>query len=313
MRSAVLFLVFNRPDTTQQVFEAIRAARPPRLYVAADGPRLYKEGESEKCQQVRDIATAVDWPCEVKTLFREQNLGCKMGVSGGISWFFEHEEEGIILEDDVLPVPGFFRFCDELLEKYRHDPRVAMVSGNNNIAPATAQQKDSYFFTVHNLIWGWATWRRSWQHYDVTMRDWPQWRDAGGLEKTCGYGPFIVYWSNIFDKSHAGLIDTWDYQWAYTCWKLGGLTALSRNNLTDNLGFRPDATHTAYAVPDYIRLSPPADLEFPLRHPATLAVQPELEALIQQNRFLVPRHWRLMRLVQRVGFLKQIHQWLRQR
>ena len=114
MRSAVLFLVFNRPVTTQQVFEAIAAARPPRLYVAADGPRAGRPGETELCAEVRRIATAVDWPCEVRTLFREENLGCRRAVSGGINWFFEQEEEGIIIEDDVLPVPSFFDYCDEL-------------------------------------------------------------------------------------------------------------------------------------------------------------------------------------------------------
>jgi hypothetical protein len=128
MHTAVLFLVFNRPDPTRRVFDAIRAARPARLYVAADGPRADRAGEAERCAEVRAMATAVDWPCEVLTLFRDANLGCKRGVAEGIDWFFAHEAEGIILEDDVLPHPSFFAYCATLLERYRTVPRPAMYS-----------------------------------------------------------------------------------------------------------------------------------------------------------------------------------------
>lgn len=172
MHSAVLFLVFNRPDTTRQVLDSIRQARPPRLYVAADGAREDRPGERERCERVRGIATDVDWPCEVHTLFRARNLGCKTAVSGGISWFFEQEEEGIILEDDVLPDQSFFVFCEELLERYRHEAKVTMISGDyfhgNNHQPTA-----SYFFSRYTHIWGWASWRRAWQHYDREMAQWP--------------------------------------------------------------------------------------------------------------------------------------------
>ena len=133
MKSPILFLVFNRPATTQAVFEIIRQAKPPKLYISADGPRKDRLGESEKCEKVRSIATDVDWDCEVKTLFREENLGCKQSVSSSIDWFFQHEPEGIILEDDILPLPCFFDFCDELLEKYRHK-NVSMITGDNLVA-----------------------------------------------------------------------------------------------------------------------------------------------------------------------------------
>ena len=130
-KTAVLFLVFNRPDTTIKVFEKIREAKPSRLYVAADGPREGYSDEKKKVMKVRKIATNVDWPCEVKTLFRDKNLGCKKGVGTAIKWFFEHEEQGIILEDDCLPDPSFFRFCEELLEEYRHNTKIMLVSGQN--------------------------------------------------------------------------------------------------------------------------------------------------------------------------------------
>src|SRR5690606_34245197 len=130
INTPILFLIFSRQDTTRREFEAIRAAHPRQVFIAADGPRPHKEGEAERCEECRKIASEVDWPCEVHTLFREENLGCGRAVSGAITWFFEHVEEGIILEDDTLPGPGFFRFCSELLERYRHDTRVMAVSGS---------------------------------------------------------------------------------------------------------------------------------------------------------------------------------------
>ncbi len=271
MQSAVLFLIFNRPDTTQQVFEAIRAAKPPRLYVAADGARQNREGEFMRCEEVRKIATTVDWPCEVKTLFRNKNLGCNLGPFGGISWFFENEEEGIILEDDVLPIPSFFEYCDDLLERYRHDLKVGVISGCNLVSKRF-KPAESYFFSRYNHVWGWASWRRAWQHYDVTMHNWPEWRDKGGLKSISdGNKLFESYWSAIFDTAYRGNVDSWDYQWTFSCWYHGMVTALPANNQTYNLGFgHSDAVHTTGDIPAYIKESIPEPLIIPLIHPKTV-------------------------------------------
>ena len=158
LKTALLFLVFNRPDTTRQVFEAIRRAKPPRLYVAADGPREGKFGEVERVEEVRIIATAVDWPCEVKTLFRDKNLGCKKGVSSAITWFFEQEEQGIILEDDCLPNRSFFYFCEELLNLYKQNEKIYMISGYNSQGQWRVESQD-YFFSYLAGISARATWR----------------------------------------------------------------------------------------------------------------------------------------------------------
>lgn len=244
LQTAVLFLVFNRPDTTAQVFEAIRKAKPPRLYVAADGPRANRDGEAERVARVREIATAVDWQCEVNTLFREENLGCKYAVSGGITWFFEHEEQGIILEDDCLPHPDFFVFCEKMLDRYAADERVAVVTGNN-FQHDHKRGDASYYFSKYNHCWGWAAWRRAWQQYQGRLPFWPEWsQSADWHEKT----PDPVerrYWGKIFKRVRAGQIDSWAYPWTASIWFHGGLTATPNVNLVSNIGFGPDSTHTA--------------------------------------------------------------------
>ncbi len=279
MRSAVLFLVFNRPDTTRRVFEAIRAAKPTRLYVAADGPRTTHTGEKDRCEEVRRIASAVDWPCHVQTLFREANLGCKLGVSSGIDWFFANEKEGIILEDDVLPLPSFFPYCDELLEKYRDNEKIAMVSGCNLISHRFSP-RESYFISQNIHIWGWASWRRAWRHYDVSMNSWPQWRNQGGLSKMFPKNRLAVrYWSDMYDSAHGGKIATWDWQWHYACWSVGALSVLPANNLIQNLGFGSEATHTPGRIPSYLIQSAPMELGFPLIHPKSLEPNPTADML----------------------------------
>jgi len=283
MMSPVLFLVFNRPETTRRVFAAIRAARPPKLYVAADGPRPGRTGEPERCIEVRRIATSVDWPCEVKTLFRESNLGCKMGVSGGISWFFEHEPQGIILEDDVLPMPSFFDYCEDLLTRYRDDERVTMISGCNLIADSL-RGDESYFFARSCHIWGWASWRRAWRHYDVRMPAWPAWRDGGGLKALADGNPlFEFYWRHKFNSCYGGGENTWDYQWTFACWRAGGLSAIPAVNQVQNLGFGDDATHMTAGTPEYVTGCPAQPLGLPLIHPNAVFRQPTADALLMSR------------------------------
>ena len=280
MRSPVLLLVFNRPETTARVFEAVRAARPPRLYVAADGPRPGRQDDAARCAEARRVATAVDWPCEVKTLFREGNLGCGLGPAGGIDWFFENEGEGIILEDDILPLPSFFPYCDELLERFRHDDRVGAIAGSNPISYRSTTP-DSYFFSRHVRIWGWATWRRAWKHYDFHMRAWPEWRDQGGLASISdGSRRFESYWRQIFERTSRGDVDWWDYQWFFACWRMGMLGVIPAENQIRNLGFGAGGTHTLQGQPAYWRRSVPRALTLPLRHPPQVARDPAVDRLI---------------------------------
>jgi hypothetical protein len=221
----------------------------------------------------------------VKTRYRETNLGCKRGVADGVSWFFAEEPEGIILEDDVLPLPTFFSFCDEMLERFRDDDRVAMVTGCNLIS-SHFRAEHSYFFSRYNHIWGWASWRRVWRHYDVDMRGWRSWRDSNGLSRWSGGDEFFSsYWNYTLSAAHAGNIDTWDYQWTFTCWRLGGLTVAPAVNQTSNLGFGSDATHTTAEAPQYVIDSPAVPLEFPLKHPDSVERSLRADRLIDEKVF----------------------------
>jgi hypothetical protein len=237
-------LVFNRPGTTQEVFQAIRRVRPRRLYIAADGARPNRIGETEKVQAVRDLLlTGVDWECDVRTLFRDTNLGCKLAVSSAIDWFFTQEEEGIILEDDTVPCDQFFSFCSELLERYRTDSRIAMIAGAN-FSERASMQKESYFFSRLSQIWGWATWRRAWQLYDRDMASWPDFQSSGAFERLDIDPRIKAYVKPTFDLAAANRIDTWDYQWSYTVLSNKLYVAVPGANLVRNIGFDADATHT---------------------------------------------------------------------
>lgn len=243
-QTAVLFLVFNRPETTKQVFEAIRQAKPPRLYVAADGPRASREGEFERVVQVRQIATAVDWPCEVKTLFRDGNLGCKKAVSEAITWFFEYETQGIILEDDCLPTQSFFTYCEQLLDRYKYNDDVYIISGDGRVASGLRFSADpDYVYCKYPLIWGWATWRRVWEKYDVNISEWPATKNTI-INKISKINRSKDFWLKTFNNLHEGRIDTWDYQLTYLLIKDDALAVIPTKNQIKNIGFGEDATHT---------------------------------------------------------------------
>ncbi len=264
----VLFLIFNRPDTTQRVFNEIRKAAPPKLFVSADGPRENKPGEFEKCQATRDIIKHVDWDCEVFTNFRDKNSGCKIAVSSGISWFYENVEEGIILEDDCLPCLSFFRFCEELLEKYRDDERIMQIGGTN-LLNGWQRDDSSYYFSQYGAIWGWASWRRAWKHYDVNMKLWPEVKAKKMFFDWFDHKREIQFWLNIYDKVYLGQIDTWDYQWDFAKRINLGLGIVPKVNLVSNIGFREDATHTKDKKHAFAELEC-LNIEFPLRYPKVL-------------------------------------------
>lgn len=240
MTPPILFIVFNRPETTARVFEKIRQARPSRLYVAADGPRAEYPTDKHKCEAVRKIATAVDWPCDVQILLRPENLGCMKGVSGGIDWFFAHEKSGIVLEDDIVPTPAFFSFCENMLEEYRDNSNIYAISGIN-IVPRKSGPK-GHFQSRYFQAWGWAGWADRWNEMDITL---PDFREK--LSKARKQGK-IKWWEAkrwrgfVASALRAGY--TWDYQWMFFILTRGGGVIRPTANLIKNIGFGEDATHT---------------------------------------------------------------------
>ncbi len=264
MKTPVALIIFNRPDTTERVFLEIAKARPPKLLVVADGPRVDRPGEIEKCNASRAIIDRIDWPCEVLTNYSEINLGCKNRVSSGIDWVFSQVEEAIILEDDCLPEASFFQFCEEMLERYRHDERIGMISGTNFLDNKIAID-DSYYFSKYMTIWGWATWRRAWKNNDVTIKYWPKLKADRFLDSRINSKDERSYWYRAFDRVHSGAIDTWDYQWVLCNWIQCRLSIVPSVNLISNIGFRSDATHTAGMSIYSSKKRVP--LIFPLRHP----------------------------------------------
>ncbi len=261
LSTPVAFLIFNRPDLTEIVFQAIRQAKPKKLLVVADGPRFSEE--VEKCEKARAFIEKIDWDCEVLTNFSEKNLGCKRRVSSGLNWVFSEVEEAIILEDDCLPIPSFFYFCQTLLEHYREDERVMHISGDN-FQSGQRRTEYSYYFSKYAHIWGWASWRRAWQHYDVEMKTWSEYKKLNLIRSLCEDAYEQKYWIDIFDRVFSGAVDTWDYQWLYACWSQNGLSILPDSNLVSNIGFGIDATHVSGESP-WARL-PVSDI-WEIKHP----------------------------------------------
>jgi len=204
----------------------------------------------------------------MKTNFAEENLGCKKRMASGIDWVFSQVEEAILLEDDCVPCPDFFRFCSELLIRYRNDPKIVHIAGTNFQA-GRLRGDASYYFSRFVHIWGWASWRRAWQHYDVAMRSWPQATQEKWLSKLYSDPIEREFWNDNFDRVHAGKIDTWDYQWAYACWRTDGIGIIPNMNLVTNIGAGPDATHTKGPVGS---LEVPTGTLGELRHPQEILV-----------------------------------------
>lgn len=242
VKTPVLFIIFNRPETTRRVFDVIRKYKPTELYIAADGPREGKLGEKEKCEEARKITEKINWPCKVKRLYRDRNLGCKYGPYTAINWFFENVEEGIILEDDCFPDISFFDFCHNLLRKYRNNSKIMHITGDNfQNGIHRGESGASYYFSKYPNTWGWATWRRAWKNYsikiDTSNKKYSNWFSGMKLLEK-------IYWASQFYCVNSNLLDAWDYQWLFTVLSNKSLCVVPNVNLVKNIGDGQDATHT---------------------------------------------------------------------
>lgn len=258
MTSPVVLLIFNRPDLTERVFAAVRAAQPSRLLVVADGPRPTHPGDERLCAAARAVTDDVGWPCEVARNYSDNNLGLRARVSSGLTWAFEQVNEAIVLEDDCLPHASFFRYCHQLLAHYRHDTRVMSISGDN-YQLGRRRGPGSYYFSKYATCTGWASWRRAWDKFEVSMSLWPAFRDAGGLRSVCPDPVEHDYWAAIFDAMHTGRVNSWAYAWVFAGFAHSGLSPHPNVNLISNIGFRADGTHTT-ADDDRLANIPAAEL-----------------------------------------------------
>jgi hypothetical protein len=274
-RSPVALFIFRRPKETERVLAAVRVARPQRLLVVADGPRRDHPEDERRCVQTRRLFDDVGWPCEVQLEFADENLGCGRRMASGISWVFEQVEEAILLEDDCLAHPSFFQWCDEMLERYRTDTRVGHVAGTNFLG-CFAPDDQSYFFSLRADVWGWASWRRAWRHYDFSASAWPEANRRGLIEKAAPGLGYARQLAPNLDAIRRGELDTWDYQWHLTMVLQRMLQVVPAQNLISNIGFSHEATHTRDVLSAGNNL-PSGPLAFPLRHPSVMAPSLEYE------------------------------------
>jgi hypothetical protein len=278
----VAFVIFNRPETAQRVFERIRGARPSRLFVVADGPRAGVESDEARTRAARRVTERIDWPCDVQRDYAPTNLGLKRRIASGLTWVFTQVDEAIVLEDDCLPDPTFFPFVAELLRRYCRDARV-MTVGGAQLAPG--DQAESYRFSRQPLIWGWGTWARAWQHYDGSMAAWPRLQGAGWMETHLEDRRVREYWTYLFDRHwRLGDAGSWDYAWQLACWAAGGLAIQPSCNLVTNIGFGPDGTHNRDPREPGANL-PARPMTFPLRHPARIEPDAAADARLEDAMF----------------------------
>lgn len=281
MQTPIAFFVFNRPDVTQKVFEVIREAKPQKLLLIADGPRVDYPSDVKRCQQVRKIIDQVDWACDVQRSYSDSNLGLKQRVSSGLNWVFEQVERAVILEDDCLPHPDFFEFCENLLNYYQNDERVWIITGDN-FQNGHLRGNASYYFSKYNHCWGWATWRRAWKYYQGDIHFWPEWKLSADWKSKV---PNLVergYWTKIFNEVHAGKINSWAYPWTASVWYHAGLTVTPNVNLVKNIGFGEDATHTKKGDNT---LDVPIESLGELIHPRIIAQNENADNYVFQNHF----------------------------
>jgi hypothetical protein len=271
----ILFIFFNKSETTLRVFEQIQKLKPRNLYLLVDGARDSKPGEKEIRQQLLDsVLAGITWECDLKTFIREKNYGLRLNLRQGLDWFFEQVEEGIVLEDDCVPEQSFFPFCEEMLEKYRHDNRIMHISGSN-FMPKSWKCADSYFFTRTPHVWGWASWRRAWKLYEPYVESYPEFEKGKHVAQFSKHAWVQKFWSSIFARSYSQELNSWAYPWTYSVWRNNGLCINPARNLIRNVGAATvGTTHTLQKDNEL----PTAQIEFPLKHPPLMLPSPYADA-----------------------------------
>ena len=260
----ILFLTYKRFDTAKLVFDSIKYARPSKLYFASNAPKNNDFDDFNKISKVRSLVDQIDWDCEVITLFREEHLDVKQSITSSIDWFFTFEEKGIILEDDCVPSKSFYMFCQKLLNHYENDKEVYSIGGCRFLEDLNLPENE-YRFSKHAYIWGWATWRRAWENYDIKMCQWPNFKNSKSFKSIFRNNIIRYYWISIFNSVYSGRINTWDYQWVYSLWLNNGITIIPNRNLVTNIGFGNDSNFTN-DINSFEANMKSSEIKFPLIH-----------------------------------------------
>ena len=283
MRSAVLLIIYKREATTKRVFERIKEAQPPRLYIAANAPNPQKEDDEIKCLKARQCTENVDWQCDVKRWYRDTHLTAGESISSAISWFFENEEEGIIIEDDILAHPDFFKYCDEMLDRYREDERIHLIAGRNSFFYSIPEHQASYFFSRYMMIWGWASWRRVWNTYQYDLSKISK-KEFSEKLKQIDYRarPFMrILYKLMLTKK----FDTWDHQFFVNQILYSRYSIIPFTNMVENLGMgSPEATHSSS---DLKRTNHKAESPYPLYHPEIVKVDEDVDYVHAKNEGII--------------------------
>ena len=276
IQTPVAIFIFNRPHCTEQLVHALAEVRPANLFVIADGPR--NTSDIELCEQTRAVIDSIDWPCTILKLYATSNIGCRESIPKGLNWVFKHVDICIILEDDCIPQPSFFPYCEELLFRYKYEERIMTIGGHRSDGP-NELFTESYYFSKYPSVWGWATWKEKWAKYDLNMRQWAELKDSKWLDDVLQTSKAVAYWKRMFNHMKNGL-NAWDYALAYSCWLHNGLSIRSRVNMISNVGFGKDATHTHQTEMADIYANP-IDIEFPLKHPTAISIDKEMDDRIE--------------------------------
>ncbi len=283
-KTPIVLIVYNRLEQTKKIVASILQAQPAQVFLIADAPRENTADDYKKCQAVRQFLDQTEWNCQVFKNYAETNLGSKQRISTGLDWVFSQVESAIILEDDCLPDRSFFPFCEELLNRYRDDRRIFSISGDNFQFGRT-RTNYSYYYSLYNHCWGWATWRRAWQHYDVDMKLWETVRDYDWLNDILQNKAAAKYWRHKFQQTYMGKFDAWDYRWTLSCWLQSGLTILPNQNLVSNIGFdRQSSTHTKNKNSPFANM-PTEAMDFPLKHPPFVIRDTQADNFTYENMF----------------------------
>lgn len=284
MNTPVAIFIYKRTQNLTLIFASLKKIKPKTLYLIADGPK--DASEIAQVENTRkNLELLIDWPCQVHKNYSNTNLGLKKRFNSGINWVFNQEDQAIFLEDDCIPDPSFFRFCDELLEKYKDDERVFSISGNN-FQFGKEKSKESYYFSKYPHIWGWATWKRSWEKYDSEMSDWHSRRQTNWLREVTDGFIISKFWKYIFDRLSSGKINTWDYQLTYASFKSRALNIIPSINLVTNVGYGTDSTNIK-SLNKTIGV-PTVPMQFPLVHPTKMKVDAVSDQAIENLVYLHP-------------------------